>query len=59
MVVSISTKNVACNAGSDGSVTVNVIGVTPYSYAWSFGSTGIKLNGREGREEGEKNKSNV
>ncbi len=38
--ISVSTTNVSCNGGNDGSATVNVSGGTaPYTYLWSDGQT--------------------
>ncbi|MBT6684759.1 MAG: T9SS type B sorting domain-containing protein, partial [Bacteroidetes bacterium] len=40
MNITVTISNVSCNAGSDGSININILGGTsPYSYIWSNGQT--------------------
>ncbi|HIE15806.1 MAG TPA: T9SS type B sorting domain-containing protein, partial [Bacteroidales bacterium] len=42
----VSTTDVTCNGGSDGSATISVSGgVSPYTYAWSSGGVGTTETG--------------
>lgn len=44
--VSVSTNNVTCPGGSDGSLTAfPSAGTPPYSFAWSNGASGQTING--------------
>lgn len=46
VIASASTNNVLCNGGSSGSVTSTVSGGTsPYTYAWSNGTSNANLSG--------------
>lgn len=42
----VSSSNVSCNGGSNGSATASASGgVTPYSYSWSNGGSGATISG--------------
>lgn len=46
LAVSVSTNNVNCNGGNNGSATANPSGGTPpYTYAWSNGSNTQSISG--------------
>ncbi|MGB0429164.1 MAG: collagen-binding domain-containing protein [Bacteroidia bacterium] len=45
IVVNVSTNNVSCNGGANGSASVSVSGgCEPYTYAWSNSSTTTSIN---------------
>lgn len=46
LAVTLTSTNVSCNGGSDGTITSSVTGgTTPYSYVWSHGASAANASG--------------